>query len=243
MFEQSLVRAEDGRRRPAAVAFSLALQAAGIGALALVPLWRYAALPSASAEAAVVAPPAMAAPAAAARRAPSRQAIPKQPILRLAGTAPPLMAPTAIPTLAAPRAAMQPLRPALAAGTGVPGGAGSGPPAAWVGAMRSAAPAPPPAAATISVGGEVQAARCMACPPPRYPALARMAGVSGVVALAAVIGTDGRVTQLRLLSGPPLLVAAALRAVRGWRYRPTQLNGTPVSVKTAIRVAFRLDGR
>ncbi len=241
MFEQSLVRAEDGRRRPAAVAFSLALQAAGLGALALVPLWRYAALPSASAEAAVVAPPAMAAPAAAARRAPSRQAIPKQPILRLAGTAPPLMAPTAIPTLAAPRAAMQ---PSPGAQMGVAGGAGSGPPAAWLGAMRSAAPAPPPAAAgMIRVGGEVQAARCMACPPPRYPALARMAGVSGVVALAAVIGTDGRVTQLRLLSGPPLLVAAALRAVRGWRYRPTQLNGTPVSVKTAIRVAFRLDGR
>ena len=95
----------------------------------------------------------------------------------------------------------------------------------------------------IRVGGEVQAAGCIACPPPRYAALARMAGVSGVVALAAVIGTDGRVTQLRLLSGPPLLVAAALRAVRRWRYRPTELNGKPVSVKTAIRLAFRLGGR
>lgn len=235
MFEQSLVRADDGRRRPAAVAVSLALQAAGLGALALVPLWRYAALPSASAEAAVVAPPALAAPATPARRALATQ------MVRLAAVvAPPLTAPAAIPTMAAARTAMQPLPGAQ---MGVAGGAGSGPPAAWLGTMRSVAPAPPGAAGMIRVGGEVQAARCMTCPPPHYPALARMAGVSGVVALAAVIGTDGRVTELRLLSGPPLLVAAALRAVRRWRYRPTELNGKPVSVKTAIRVAFRLGRR
>jgi protein TonB len=236
MFEQSLVRAEGCGRRPAAVALSLALQAAGIGALALVPLWRYAALP-APAEAAVVAPPAMAAPAATSKRAP-----PTRAIVRLAADeAPALTPPAAIPTMAAART---PTHPLPGAPMGVAGGAGSGPPAAWLGAMRSAAPAPPPAAAgMIRVGGEVQAARCMACPPPSYPALARMAGVSGVVALAAVIGTDGRVTGLRLLSGPALLVAAAIRAVRAWRYRPTQLNGKPVSVRTAIRVAFRLGSR
>ena len=235
MFEQSLVRAEGRRRRPAAVAFSLALQAAGIGALALVPLWRYAALPAASA-AAVVAPPAMAAPAADAGRA-----LPTRAIVRLAVEAPALTPPAAIPTIAPART---PTHPLPGAPIGVARGAGSEPPAAWLGAMPSAAPGPPPAAAEmIRVGGEVQAARCMACPPPRYPALARMAGVSGVVALAAVIGTDGRVTELRLLSGPPLLVAAAIRAVRRWRYRPTRLNGKPVSVKTAIRVAFRLGSR
>ena len=240
MFEQSLVRAEGCGRRPAAVALSLALQAAGLAALVLVPLWRYAALPAASA-AAVVAPPGMAAPAADAGRAGARQALPKQPIVRLAVEVPTLTAPTAISTMAAART---PTHPLPGAPMGVAGGAGSGPPAAWLGAMRSAAPGPPPAAAEmIRVGGEVQAARCMACPPPSYPALARMAGVSGVVALAAVIGTDGRVTGLRLLSGPALLVAAAIRAVRAWRYRPTRLNGKPVSVRTAIRVAFRLGSR
>ena len=240
MFEQSLVRAEGRRRRPAAVALSLALQAAGLAALVLVPLWRYAALPAASA-AAVVAPPGMAAPAADAGRAGARQALPKQPIVRLAVEAPALTAPAAIPTIAAARTAMQPLPGAR---IGVAGGAGSGPPAAWLGAMRSAAPGPPPTAAEmIRVGGEVQAARCMACPPPSYPALARMAGVSGVVVLAAVIGRDGRVEALHVVRGPALLAGAALKTVRRWRYRPTELNGKPVSVKTAIRVAFLLGSR
>ena len=240
MFEQSLVTRDEGRRRPAAVAFSLALQTAAVGALAIVPLWRSAALPSASAEAAVVAPPALAAPAR-----PASRALATQTMVRLAAAeAPALIAPTAIPRLAAARAAMQPLAGAvLGAGVGVPGGAESGL-VDWLGRPKGAAPAPPPGAAgTIRVGGEVQAERCVACPPPRYPALARMAGVSGVVVLAAVIGRDGRVEALRVVRGPALLASAALRAVRRWRYRPTRLNAMPVSVRTAIRVAFRLRGR
>lgn len=240
MFEQSLVTRGEGRRRPAAVAFSLALQAAAVGALAIVPLWRYAALPSAAAEAAVVAPPAMAAPAVAARRA-----LAARTMVRLAAVeAPALLEPRTIPKVVAAGPAMQPLAgAALGARLGVPGGVGSGL-VDWLGRPKGAAPAPPPgAAAMIRVGGEVQAARCVACPPPPYPALARMAGVSGVVVLAAVIGRDGRVEALRVVRGPALLAGAALRAVRRWRYRPTRLNGMPVSVRTAIRVAFRLGGR
>ncbi|MGH9534512.1 MAG: energy transducer TonB [Terriglobales bacterium] len=232
MFEQSLIQPGAGRRRPAAVAFSLALQAAGIGALVIVPLWHYAALPDAAAlsqVAALMAPkPRPIAPRAAGAE-----------VVRLAIAAAPaaLMAPAAVPLAVAP-----PMTATPALGLGVPEG-GVGSPSGWPGGLRVGAPAGPPGPPTpgpIRVGGDVQAALCLACPPPGYPALARMAGISGVVLLAATIGRDGRVRELRVIRGSPLLAGAALRTVSRWRYRPTELNGKPVRVETAIRVAFQL---
>jgi len=58
--------------------------------------------------------------------------------------------------------------------------------------------------------------------------------------LHAIIGKDGTVQQLQLVSGPPLLVNAAMDAVRQWRYQPTELNGEPVDVDTTIQVVFTL---
>ena len=58
--------------------------------------------------------------------------------------------------------------------------------------------------------------------------------------LHAIISVDGRITALEVVSGPPLLVQAAIDAVRQWRYRPTYLNGEPVEVETSITVIFRL---
>lgn len=77
---------------------------------------------------------------------------------------------------------------------------------------------------------------------PQYPELARNALVQGIVVLHAVIGQDGTVRDLRLISGHPLLVAAAIDAVRQWRYRPYTLNGEPVDVDTTIQVNFTLAG-
>jgi len=76
---------------------------------------------------------------------------------------------------------------------------------------------------------------------PEYPAMARMAHVWGTVKLRAIIGTDGRIRQLEVLSGPALLQAAAVAAVRNWRYRPTMLSGTAVEVETLITVNFVLN--
>ena len=59
--------------------------------------------------------------------------------------------------------------------------------------------------------------------------------------LHAIIGKDGSVQQLEVLTGHPLLVQAALDAVRQWRYRPTLLNGEPVEVDTTIDVIFSLN--
>jgi periplasmic protein TonB len=76
---------------------------------------------------------------------------------------------------------------------------------------------------------------------PVYPALARIAHVSGTVRLRAIIGTDGRIRELEVLSGSSFLQASAVAAVRGWRYRPTLLNGQAVEVETRITVNFVLD--
>jgi protein TonB len=75
---------------------------------------------------------------------------------------------------------------------------------------------------------------------PAYPPLARQARVAGTVRLEAIIGADGRIRQLRLVSGHPLLAPAALDAVRQWVYAPTLLNKQPVEVLTTVDVHFTL---
>jgi protein TonB len=76
--------------------------------------------------------------------------------------------------------------------------------------------------------------------PPVYPELAKSARVSGVVHLAAVIAKDGTMQELHSLGGPALLIQSAMDAVKQWVYRPTFVNGQPVSVETTIDVNFTL---
>ena len=75
---------------------------------------------------------------------------------------------------------------------------------------------------------------------PVYPPLARSARVQGVVEFTAVISKEGNIENLQLVRGHPLLVNAAKEAVLQWKYKPTQLNGTPVEVITDIIVNFTL---
>ena len=77
---------------------------------------------------------------------------------------------------------------------------------------------------------------------PVYPAIAKTARVSGTVILQAVIGKDGTIQNLHVVSGHPLLTQAALDAVKQWRYRPYILNGDPVEVDTQVEVHFTLAG-
>jgi periplasmic protein TonB len=77
---------------------------------------------------------------------------------------------------------------------------------------------------------------------PEYPALARQVRVQGTVVLRAVISREGAIENLQVLSGHPLLVKAAMEAVRQWRYRPYVLNGEPVEVETQVTVNFILSG-
>ena len=77
---------------------------------------------------------------------------------------------------------------------------------------------------------------------PIYPPLARAARIQGTVMLRAVISRTGTIENLQVVSGPPLLVRAAMDAVLQWRYRPYVLNGDPVEVETQVTVNFSLSG-
>jgi TonB family protein len=90
------------------------------------------------------------------------------------------------------------------------------------------------------VGGDIQEPRRIHGAAPAYPDLARRAGVSGKVVLECVIDENGRVTDLKVVNGNPLLADAAVEAVRRWVYTPTRLNGQAVSVILTVTVKFGL---
>jgi protein TonB len=92
----------------------------------------------------------------------------------------------------------------------------------------------------IRVGGNVQQARLVRQPKPVYPPLARQARIQGTVRFNAIIGRDGTIQNLTLVTGHPLLVPSAQDAVKQWVYQPTLLNGEPVEVITIIDVNFTL---
>jgi len=92
----------------------------------------------------------------------------------------------------------------------------------------------------IRVGSKLQERKLLQHSEPVYPPLALQARISGVVHLNAIIGKDGTVENLTVASGHPLLVPAALEAVKQWLYQPTLLNGQPVEVVTQIEVNFAL---
>jgi TonB family protein len=97
-----------------------------------------------------------------------------------------------------------------------------------------------PAPERIRVGNMVQERNLITKVDPLYPPLAMQARIQGLVRFNVVIGKDGRVANMQLVSGHPLLVAAAQDAVRHWVYRPTLLNGEPVEVVTELAVNFSL---
>jgi protein TonB len=71
--------------------------------------------------------------------------------------------------------------------------------------------------------------------------VASRARIFGDVRLDALIGTDGRVREVKVINGHPLLAQAAMDAVRQWRYEPTLLNGRPVEVLLEVVVHFQLN--
>jgi len=156
-----------------------------------------------------------------------------------------LMAPTVIPKTVA-IIKDEPTPPDAGVVGGVPGGVPGGQLGGVIGgivgeAARAAMPVAPPPRAPIRVGGRIKAPRALSEPQPVYPALARQARITGVVSLDAVIDTQGNIAGLKAVSGPPLLIPAALEAVRQWKYEPTYLNDEPVAVELIVTVTFHLD--
>jgi len=92
----------------------------------------------------------------------------------------------------------------------------------------------------VPVAPEDQQKRLVYSITPVYPEAAQRAGLEGIVVLRAYIGEDGRVADLRVVSGAPILAEAALQAVQQWRYKPLMIDGRTASVVTTLTLSFRL---
>ena len=128
---------------------------------------------------------------------------------------------------------------------GVPGGTATGVPNSVLSNMMQLPPAMPKVVAPskVRVSSGVAQGLLIHQVKPMYPPLAMQARIQGTVVLQAVIAKDGTVRDLRVVTGHPLLVQAALDAVQLWRYKPYLLNDQPVEVDTQINVNFTLGDR
>jgi protein TonB len=128
---------------------------------------------------------------------------------------------------------------------GVPGGVPGGAMGGVLGSVMSGVNTTVPKAATpqrVRVSQGVSQGLLLHKVQPQYPPLARQARIQGVVVLQALIGKDGNIQNLHVVSGHPMLTNAALEAVKEWKYKPYFLNGEPVEVETTINVNFTLSG-
>lgn len=251
MFEQALLPSAEKGARGLSLMASLSLQMAMVGAAFLVPLFFIEALPLVRLNRALIAPPVP----------------PPPPHIRLvpvpANWAPPqiragrLYAPPRVPErvnhivdqeLPDAGAVEGSVQTAGLSGPNVVGSISTlveqfsnRPVAAPPEPKPVAQPAPPPApVGPVRVGGDVQTAKLIKQVKPPYPPLAKQARIQGTVKLMGVISKEGTIVQLQVLSGHPLLVQAAVDAVRQWVYRPTYLNREPVEVIAPIDVHFTL---
>ena len=92
----------------------------------------------------------------------------------------------------------------------------------------------------VSVTGDVQQNNLILKVRPVYPQAAKARRIQGTVRFSAIIGKDGRVQNLSLISGHPLLLESARQAVIQWEYKPAFYNGEPVEVVTWIDVNFSI---
>jgi len=238
MFDQTFVNAQAQTRRPWTVAVSLTLQTALIGIALILPL-----LHTASLDVPTKIPIWLPVEKVDLKLKPEARVVAHQTALRPMFHPAVLQAPTTVPK----RIDLSPDAPEIAVGvvqSGSPNdslipllsGIAVQPPP-----VQTAAPKPPPpATAAIRVGGGVQSAKLIFGPKPAYPPLARTTRTQGTVKIQALIGRNGIIRNLQVVSGPPLLIAAAIEAVQQWRYQPTLLNAEPVEVITEIDVNFTL---
>jgi protein TonB len=261
MFEQSLI--DNGKRKAKSMIVATIGQLVMILCLVFTPIIWPSTMPlDVLAKSILVAPPAPPAPPPPPPAvSPAPRAVPRQ---RFDGK---VFAPREVPRTDPRIIVDEPEGPPVVASDNsqwVPGGIPCGRPGlppcgTVVGAIPGlppliAPPAPPPlppavkkkaeepAATTqrIIVGGRIQEANLIHKVTPAYPPLAKQARVQGTVVLDAIISKEGRIEQLAVASGNPLLAPAAIAAVRQWTYRPTLLNDLPVEVVTRIEVKFML---
>jgi periplasmic protein TonB len=161
-----------------------------------------------------------------------------------------MMAPSAIPKEVV-IVREEPLPPD-AGGGGVIGGVPGGIPGGQVGGVlggiigggvnpvAAVAPPPPPMKRILRVGGNLKPPKQIYSEAPIYPMIAKQAQIQGTVIIDAIIDEQGNVVRAHVVSGPGLLMQAALEAVTKWKYEPTRLNGEPISIEMHVQVNFIL---
>ena len=158
-----------------------------------------------------------------------------------------LTAPSFVPRAIAPTPSNGGEPDILAAGVpgGIPGGQIGGVIGGVLGGAIGGVPPPAPPVAEgpkqpVRVGGNVKPPRLIYSPDPVYPVLAKQAGIFGEVVIEAIIDEHGNVSGMRAISGPPLLVPAALSAVAKRKYEPTVLDGAATPIDLRVEITFNL---
>jgi len=248
MFEQTFVEGVGKTNRSWTIMVSFLVQFAAVTVLIILPLIYFEQIKSANMTSMLVAPPPPPPPP------PPPAAAQAVKVVHVVKVSLQLVAPKTIPKEVKMIKEEEVAPPSVGVPGGVPGGVSGGTSGGVLGGILggipSAAPPPPPppkvvekpkTPSSIRVGGNVQAANILRQPKPPYPPLARQARIQGTVRFNAVIGKDGHIQNLQLVSGHPLLVVAATQAVEQWVYKPTLLNGEAVDVITTIDVNFTLN--
>jgi protein TonB len=244
MFEDSLVESsgrlgKDGKRGWT-TAGSFLLQMLLIGVMILIPLIYTEALPKASLTTFLVAPPP---PPPPPPPAPATPTVVKKITTDIVDGA--LRTPTKIPEKVAKIVEDEAPPVSGAVVGGVPGGVPGGQSGGVLGGVLSAANATPPKIAApqkVRISSGVATGNLINKVQPQYPMIAKQARITGAVVLQATISKGGNIENLKVVSGHPMLINAAMDAVRQWRYRPYLLNGEPVEVETQVTVNFTMGG-
>ena len=245
LFSDSLLdlTSRERRRRSFAASVSFVFQCVVVSMLLIVPLMFTEALPTQQLLTFLVAPPPPPPP-------PPPAGVPAAKVVQtnMLSTGQ-LRTPTRIPQRVEMIREDEAPPPAMAGGVvgGIPGGVPGGQLGGVIGGIISATSTPtaivprlePVKRVRVSQG--VTRGMMISKIEPKYPKIAIAARVTGVVLLKAVISKEGEIKELQVVSGHPLLVPAAIDAVKQWRYRPYLLNGEPVEVETNITVTFQIE--
>jgi len=242
MFEDSLIESGGklSTKRGRTTTFSFVLQAIIIGVMILIPLMFTEALPKTQLMTFLVAPPPPPPPP------PPPAAVVKVKPVETDIVNNQLRTPTKIPKKVE-MIKEEDAQPPQMAGVvgGVPGGVPGGQMGGVIGGIISSTPVSVPKVAVqrVRISQGVTQGMVLRRVQPAYPQMAKIARVQGAVVLAAIIGKDGTIQNLHVVStASPLLNQSAIDAVKQWRYRPYILNGEPVEVDTTVTVNFTLSG-
>jgi periplasmic protein TonB len=234
MFEQSMLLYSAAESKARALAASLTLQTFGVAILLALPLMYTERLPFVQPSLPLVLRPVAEAPPV---ERPVQPDIPRERSIPRV-----FHAPSRIPQLSSlPSIPEDASPPYVAVSAPVP----VAPQAGLLPRIDAAPPVVHPVAADsapkrIVQSSGAQEAKLIHKVVPVYPPLAKLTRISGTVHLTGIIATDGTIRDLQVETGPPLLIQAALEAVRQWVYQPTLLSGKPVEVITSINVTFTL---